>query len=454
MLGFKTEIKPSRVQKKQIDRWIGAQNQIYNAKCEEEDYFYGFSKQALSQVGQRPATNAAYSHLVSYWMRAVPSQILRNGACRYYESKQRFLSGLSKHPRKKKGSRRSCRVTNELFEFKQSKDGKQFRVEVKLKRIGKIYFELEKELKTPKMLTLSRNGGVYFLSFSYEDGKKVKSQSEVYKELQKRGYKNVQFLGIDRGIKVQSACSDGQRYEWSEKQKRQILEKEKKKKRYQRKIARQVARSQNRKKTVKKLSKVSAQLSNIRKDFNHQVSKKIVNTEAEVIVFEDLKLKNMTRSASGSVEEPGKNVNAKSGLNRSLLSCNLGQQYEFVKYKAIREGKLVLKVNAHGSSIECRKCAHTDSGNRPTQSEFRCLRCGHEENADLQASQVIAQRGLRDFMSGKVEFLDESRKKIKTTRRRRERACGEDVRQKGVSSDFAASMKQEPESSKSPANAA
>ena len=203
--------------------------------------------------------------------------------------------------------------------------------------------------------------------------------------------------------------------------------KEKVRKRYQKKIARQVLWSKNRKRVVRKLGKVSAKIANIAKNFNHHVSKKIVNSIADVIVLEDLKLKNMTKSAAGTQENPGKNVAAKSGLNRSLLSRNLGQQFEFIKYKGIRKGKLILKVNPRASSMECHKCEHSDSGNRRSQELFSCLRCGHTENADIQASKVIAKRGYFDFVSGNVEFLDQSKKKVKTARGTRVKACGEEI---------------------------
>jgi putative transposase len=443
MLGIKSEIHLSQAQKKLVDSWIAAQNGVYNAKVEEEDYFYRFERSSLSLTGTRPKTDAAYSHLVSPWMRKVPSQILRNGACRYYEAKQRFFSKLAKHPRKKKGLRRSCRVTNELFIFKQTAKKAGIKAEVSFKQIGKIFLDLDSEIRIPKMLTLSRTGGRYFLSFCYDDQKKVRKQADVYEELRVQDPKEIRFLGVDRGVKIQSACSDGTLHSFTVTQQEQLKRKMLRKRRFQRKLARQQMGSQNRNKTKQKLSKISAKIANIRKNFNHHVSKKIVNSDAQVLVFEALKLKNMTRSARGSCEQPGKQVAAKSGLNRAILDCNLGQQLEFVKYKAIREGKLVLRVNPKGSSIECRKCAHSDPNNRMTQESFQCLRCGHTEHADVHAAKVVAQRGFLDFVSGKIEFLDQSKKKVKTARRRREDACGEDMRQVSQSAVLAASVNQE-----------
>ena len=448
MLGFKNEIKLSSKQKRCADLWIAAQNGIYNSKCDEEEYFYRFSKKALALVGMRPKTDAAYSHLVSPWMRAVPSQLLRNGACRYYEAKQRFYSGTAKHPRKKKGNRRTCRITNELFTLELRDNEKQDTQTgiVRLKQIGRIKFEISRKVSIPKMLTLSREGGRYFLSFCYEDGKKIKKQSELYEELKQTGHENLNFLGIDRGVKVQSACSDESVFQFTDNEKARLVQKDRRRKQFQRKLARQQKGSKNRRKTLCSLSKVSAKIANIKRNFNHHISKKIVHSGADVLVYEDLKLKNMTRSASGTMDEPGRNVAAKSGLNRAILNCNLGQQFEFVRYKAIRDEKLVLKVKPHGSSIECRKCRYSDRDNRLTQEEFRCQRCGHTENADTHASKVVAQRGMQDFISGNITFLDESKKKVRTARRKREYACGEEIRQVIPSVGLATSAKQEPES--------
>ena len=84
-------------------------------------------------------------------------------------------------------------------------------------------------------------------------------------------------------------------------------------------------------------------------------------------------------------------ANAKAGLNKSLLGSNLGQFAGLLKYKSLMNGKLVMEVPAHYSSQECSCCGHVDKRNR-IKAKFCCVKCGHEDHADHNASKVIAGR--------------------------------------------------------------
>jgi putative transposase len=111
-----------------------------------------------------------------------------------------------------------------------------------------------------------------------------------------------------------------------------------------------------------------------------------------VIALEDLKLSNMTKSAKGTIERPGKGVKAKSGLNRSLQEAALGRLAYWISVKAEEAGRRVYRVNPANSSRECAACGHTAKENRH-RYRFKCLRCGHLEHADTNAAQVLAARG-------------------------------------------------------------
>ena len=117
-------------------------------------------------------------------------------------------------------------------------------------------------------------------------------------------------------------------------------------------------------------------------------------------MFEDLKLKNMTKRPKAKQEpQTGKwsknGAVAKSGLNKSLLNVNLGQIKNFTEYKLKEKGKLFIKVNPAYSSQTCSKltCGHRDSKNRITQEKFKCVQCGHEDNADNNAALNILAAG-------------------------------------------------------------
>jgi putative transposase len=111
-----------------------------------------------------------------------------------------------------------------------------------------------------------------------------------------------------------------------------------------------------------------------------------------VICLEDLKLVNMTKSAKGTIEAPGKGVAQKKGLNRSLTDAALARLAYWISVKAEEAGRRVWKVNPKDSSRECIACGHTEAANR-CRSRFTCTRCGHSEHADVNAAQVITARG-------------------------------------------------------------
>ena len=166
-------------------------------------------------------------------------------------------------------------------------------------------------------------------------------------------------------------------------------------KKLHRKLARQVKKSNSRQRTKTKLAKAYRHAANVRTDFNHQISNYLAKTYA-VVATEDLALRNMTASAAGTVEQPGKNVRQKSVLNRELLRMAPGQFNRFLEYKCRREGGEHVRVNPAYSSQECRKCHHVDKENRKNQAVFKCTNpeCGHTENADYNAAGVLRYRGL------------------------------------------------------------
>ncbi|MHB1684968.1 MAG: RNA-guided endonuclease InsQ/TnpB family protein, partial [Bacilli bacterium] len=139
--------------------------------------------------------------------------------------------------------------------------------------------------------------------------------------------------------------------------------------------------------------------------YAHQTSHSLVSDErCTLYAFEDLKIQNMTRRPKAKKDEKGRwipnGAAAKAGLNRAILSSAWGQIVQYTEYKALRAGKLVVKVPFAYSSQECAFCGYTHKDNRLTQAEFVCLRCGHTDNADHNAAVVIAHRGVTKILSG------------------------------------------------------
>ena len=107
----------------------------------------------------------------------------------------------------------------------------------------------------------------------------------------------------------------------------------------------------------------------------------------DVIRFEDLRIKTMTRSAKGTAGNPGSNVRAKSGLNRAILAQGWGLLVRRTQDKA--PGR-VEKVQAAYTSLRCSACGWIDKNSRDSQAGFCCVNCGFSCNADINASINIA----------------------------------------------------------------
>jgi putative transposase len=113
----------------------------------------------------------------------------------------------------------------------------------------------------------------------------------------------------------------------------------------------------------------------------------------DVSAFEHLRLRNMTRSAKGTKENPGKNVAAKQALNRRLMDAGLGTVVSRTCAKAEEAGRIVWLVDPKRTSQTCAACGHWHPADRRTRDLFVCRRCGHTAHADTNAAENIAARG-------------------------------------------------------------
>ena len=160
----------------------------------------------------------------------------------------------------------------------------------------------------------------------------------------------------------------------------------------QKRLKRKIKGSNNWKKLVAKIGKLHHRIANIRKNFLHQISNTISKNHATVYV-EDLQVKNMSKSAKGTVENQGKNIRQKAGLNRAILDQ---AWYEFrrqLEYKLCWRGGQLILVAPQYTSQCCPACGHTAKANRTTQELFACVQCGYTENADVVGAMNVLQRG-------------------------------------------------------------
>ena len=154
--------------------------------------------------------------------------------------------------------------------------------------------------------------------------------------------------------------------------------------------------SHRRRKAGQIVAAVHRKIAHQRRDLHHHVSKALV-ARYDVIVHEDLAITNMTRRPAARPNLDGgydpNGAAAKSGLNREILAAGWGQLLRMLSYKAEEAGREIIAVDPRHTSRTCAACAHVDGGNR-SGAVFRCLRCGHQAHADINAAQNILRAGL------------------------------------------------------------
>jgi IS605 OrfB family transposase len=158
--------------------------------------------------------------------------------------------------------------------------------------------------------------------------------------------------------------------------------------RLERKLARARPGSNRRMRARRAVARLRACETDRRKDWTEKVSTDIAR-RFDVIMVEDLQIRNMTRSAKGTQENPGRNVRQKAGLNRGILRSGWGLLVRRLEQKA--PGR-VEKVNPAFTSQRCSTCGQVDSKSRESQAVFQCTACGYVCNADVNAAKNIVNR--------------------------------------------------------------
>lgn len=229
------------------------------------------------------------------------------------------------------------------------------------------------------------DGEHWNLSFSVDIPQK---QSELTDEV----------IGIDLGVKDTAICSNNRIYQNINKTSKHIKKLEKRKKRYQRQISRKYEmnkvknndtekykynKTNNIKKLEQKTARIDRTLSNIRKTYNHQISREIVNQKPKIIVMEDLNIKGMMKNKH---------------LSKAIQQQNLYQLKTFIHYKAENQGTKFMEVPRNFKSTQiCSKCGAVHKMNL-SQRIYRCPECGHTEDRDLNAAHNLQNYGLKRLL--------------------------------------------------------
>ena len=398
---FKYELRPDGQQARQMARFAGSCRFVFNkalamqkANHEADGKFIGYVAMAKELTAWRNGSETP-------WLKDAPVHLLQHALKDLERAYKNFFAKRADFPRfKKKGQRDSFRYP----------DPKQIKLDqgnsrIFLPKLGWLRYRNSRDvLGVVKNATVSQSGGKWFVS--------IQTEREVEQPMPSSG----SAVGIDMGIARFATMSDGSYLAPLSSFKKH----ETRLRRYQRAMSRKQKFSNNWKKAKAKVQRLHTRIGHCRRDYLHKATTTISQNHA-MVCLEDLQVRQMSQSAAGSVEQPGKNVRAKSSLNKAILDQGWFEFRRQLDYKLAWAGGWLITVPPHNTSRTCPACGHIHADNRKTQATFACVQCGYEENADVVGALNILARGHRVA------------------------ACGEDVsRAKPARAKRAASVKQEP----------
>jgi putative transposase len=362
-------VEPNNAQQAALAQWVGACRYVYNLGLEQRQDFG--SGRRINYISQARELTMLRNEVE--WIRAAPVHALQNALHALDDAFERFFAGLCGYPNpRRKFDNDTLTLLAEDVAFKRLNKNHGA---VRLPKIGWVRFRGYRPLGGKLVsITLRRKAGRSYVSATWEREIVDPSKCEF------------PTLGIDRGVAVFAALSDGRRY----KPLNAFARIGEKLATLQRRLARKLKHSSNWVKLKGKISRLRHREANARKDYLHKLSTEIAKSQG-IVKVEKLRVKNMSASAKGTVEEPGRNVRAKRGLNRSILDQGWGMFADMLKYKLVERGGELQFVDPAYTSQCCPECGVVDAVSRQSQSVFVCTACGHADNADTVGARNIEQ---------------------------------------------------------------
>ena len=387
---FKFRLNPNSDQVQKMVEFAGANRFVWN-KALAMNLFRLEQKQPLLWYNELAFWLKLWKSSEDYgFLKTVHSQPLQQTLKNLEKA---FKDGFDKKQPLKRIPKFKKKGLSDSFRYPQGFKLEQESNKVFLPKIGWVKYRNSRQvIGDVKNMTVSRKGGYWYVSI----------QTEYEAELKR--HSSTSMIGVDMGITRFATLSDGSYI----KPLNSLRKLSKKQAFEQRKLSKKVRFSANWKKQKQIITRLHERIANARLDFLHKTSTEISKNHAMVVV-ENLKVRNMSKSAKGNAEKPGKNVKAKSGLNKSILDQGWGMFVSFLEYKQAWSGGDVLRVNPQYTSQTCLSCSHVSKNNRKTQSKFECEECGFKANADLVGALNVLERGHRLLACG-VETLVSSKK--------------------------------------------
>lgn len=384
---FRFELRPDGAQRCVMERTAGCARFVFNRALALQQRRRADGEKKLGYAALCRELTLWRHDSETDWLAEAPVHPLQQSLRDLERAYTNFFDQRAAFPRfKKKGrSAASFRYPDPTQIALDRENGR-----IRLPKLGWLRYRASREVEGEvRNVTVSERGGRWFVSILTRREVEMPSPSGT-------------AVGLDLGVKRFLTRSDGT---WEAPCPGLDVLQEKLAK-AQRRLSRMERFGRNWHKQRKKINRLHRRIIDTRNDYLHKLSHAISQTHAIVFV-EDLQVKNMTASAKGTVEAPGRNVRAKSGLNRAILRQGWGEFRRQLEYKLCWTGGELVAVNPRNTSRTCPTsgCGHVARENRPSQARFRCVACGYEGHADHVGAMDVERAGharLACEVSGEV----------------------------------------------------
>ena len=381
---FKFELCPSGAQARLMSQFAGCCRYVYNRTLATEISLYGKDNSHRFNYAECAGRLVQWKKTHTF-LKECHSQVLQQTLKDLDKGYKNFFAKRANFPRFKK------KFQHDSFRFPQGVKIDEDNQKIYLPKIGTVGYRKSRSIiGKAKNVTVSRESSKWFVSIQTEV--EIEPQQMINSE-----------VGIDMGVKRFATFSDGTYIEPINSLKKNLKGLAK----LQKQLSRRQRRSSNYKKTKAKIAKLHRHIANTRRDFLHKTTTTIAKNHG-IVFMEDLKVKNMSASSSGTVEHSGNKVRQKSGLNRSILDQGWFSFRTMLAYKLEERGGVLVLVSPKNTSRTCPNCGYVSAENRQTQADFACVKCGYKENADVVGAINVLRAGhaqLACEMNGAVRPL-------------------------------------------------
>ncbi len=387
----RVRLYPTRRQIQALERMLDVTRQLYNAALQERRDAYRFNGVTITagmQYGELTALRAEDARLRAVYRECEDAALRRLDLAMHAFFRRIKRAEVPGFPRFKPAARWKQIAFPHGDRALAFDDGQR---RVRIPGVGAV--ALRKGRRVPEAFGRAwvvERTGRWYLCVEYEVAEAERRPVET-------------LVGIDRGVHVLAATSDGQLIRNSAIGERH----QSRTARLQRRLEAVTVRSADRKvlnrhdpvraAAVHALARSREREGNARRDVLHKISRALVDAY-DAIAMEALNLRAMTRSAKGTMAKPGRNVAAKAGLNRRMLDASFGLLHQMIAYKAASAGTTMVAVDPRFSSQSCWKCGHCERENR-RRRRFACRRCGFATHADIAAALEIRRRAQSALVS-------------------------------------------------------